>query len=494
MPHANAGPTIAHALDEIVTWSATALSRRIHAREVSCSEVMAAYLAHIDAANPSLNALVSRRPSATLLAEAETADRELAAGRSRGWLHGIPQAIKDLSDVQGLPTVQGSPLCRDHRADADSLMVARMRAAGAIMIGKTNTPEFGLGSHTYNPVFGATRNAHAPTRTAGGSSGGAAAALAMRLLPVADGSDMMGSLRNPAAFNQVIGLRPSFGRVPGLAPEAFGQQLATNGPMGRSVEDVARLLAVQAGYDRRAPLSLGEALLPAGQDPAAALERDGDGLRIAWLGDWSGHLALEPGVLALCESALQRLEAGGCRVEPAPLPYSAEAQWQSWTTLRHWAVCGSLGGYYANPDSRRQLKPEAQWEVARGLALSAQDIHAANVRRSEIYRAWCALFERVDYVAMPSAQVFPFALDTPWPETIDGRSMDTYHRWMEVVVPASLAGLPAISVPAGVDARGLPMGLQLIGAPRDDWGLLQLARLYERISGELAPMPAALSG
>ena len=479
-------------LNEIVTWDATRLSQRIHDRSVSCREVMTAYLDHIDAVNPIVNAIISRRERAPLLAEAELADRELAAGQSRGWMHGFPQAIKDLSDAQGFPTTQGSPLFSGQIAQQDSLMSERMRAAGAIFIGKTNTPEFGLGSQSYNPVFGATRNAFDPARTAGGSSGGAAAALAMRMLPVADGSDMMGSLRNPAAFNHVIGFRPSFGRVPGLVADPFGQQLATNGPMGRTVEDVARLLDTQSGFDPRVPLSLGEPLIPDGSSVSGALDRDVHGLRIGWLGDWRGHLAMEAGVLSQCRAALERFAPLGCEVEAIDLPFDAEMLWESWTTLRHWAVAGNLGALYVAPATRERLKPEAQWEVERGLELSAQDIHVANVQRGDAYRAWSALFERFDYLAMPSAQVFPFDVETHWPREIAGSAMDTYHRWMEVVIPASMLGAPTISLPAGLNGAGLPMGFQLIGRPRDDWGVLQLARAFEKASGDLARLPPTL--
>ncbi|NRB56369.1 MAG: amidase, partial [Salinicola sp.] len=345
----------------------------------------------------------------------------------------------------------------------------------------------------YNPVFGATRNAFDHTRTAGGSSGGAAAALAMRMLPVADGSDMMGSLRTPAAFNHVIGFRPSFGRVPGLAADPFGQQLSTNGPMGRTVEDVARLLEIQSGFDRRVPLSLGEPLRPDRGEFGDALARDTSGVRIGWLGDWRGHLAMESGVLPLCARALARFADLGCRVEEVDLPFSAETLWESWTTLRHWAVAGNLGAYYTDPATRERLKPEAQWEVERGLRLSARDIHAANVQRGDAYRAWSALFERFDYLAMPSAQVFPFDVETRWPREIAGRTLDSYHRWMEVVVPASMLGAPAISLPAGTSDGGLPMGFQLIGRPRDDWGVLQLARAFEAVSGDLARLPPTLA-
>ncbi|WP_280952798.1 amidase [Salinicola sp. CPA57] len=435
-----------------------------------------------------------RLPSRTRSAARRGRDRRSRTRRQAvsRWMHGFPQAIKDLSDAKGLPTTQGSPLLVGQITGQDSLMAERMRAAGAIIIGKTNTPEFGLGSQSYNPVFGATRNAFDPSRTAGGSSGGAAAALAMRMLPVADGSDMMGSLRNPAAFNHVIGFRPSFGRVPGLAADPFGQQLATNGPMGRTVEDVARLLETQSGFDSRVPLSLGEPLVPAGGDIATALERDVGGLKIGWMGDWRGYLAMETGILPLCETALARFTDLGCEVETVDLPFDPETLWDSWTTLRHWAVAGNLGAHYADPASRALLKPEARWEIERGLRLSAQAIHVANVQRGDAYRAWSALFERFDYLAMPSAQVFPFDVETHWPHEIAGRTMDSYHRWMEVVIPASMLGAPAISLPTRSSDAGLPMGFQLIGKPRDDWGVLQLARAFETVGGDLAILPPAL--
>lgn len=469
-------------VDEIVELDALALSRAIATRAVSCQAVMTAYLAHIDAVNPRVNAIVSRQPTDALLEQADACDRELALGAYRGWLHGIPQAIKDLSATAGIATTFGSPLCADQVPARDGLMVERMKAAGAIVIGKTNTPEFGLGSQTYNPVFGATRNAYDHDLTAGGSSGGAAAALAMRMLPVADGSDMMGSLRNPAAFNNIFGFRPSFGRVPQApAPDVFGQQLGTEGPMGRSVADVARLLSTQSGPDARAPLSIAE-------DPARFandLSGDATGVRIGWIGDWHGYLPMEPGVLAVCEQALRRLEAIGCMVEPVTPNFDPSRLWRCWNTLRHWAVAGKLAPLYADPVTRRQLKPEACWEIEHGLGLSALDVHRANVERSAWYQTLRALFERFDVLVMPSAQVFAFDVNSHWPAEIAGHPMDTYHRWMEVVIGASLAGVPTMNVPAGFDARGRAMGLQLIGPHRADRDVLRLAAAYERAAKDV---------
>ncbi|WP_321905976.1 amidase [Paraburkholderia tropica] len=469
-------PSAPLAPHDIVAADALELSQWIRLRKVSCREVMHAFLDHIARVNTPANAIVSLRERGALLAEADERDAQLARGEYLGWLHGIPQAPKDLSATAGLASTQGSPIFRNEVPKTDALMVARLRAQGAIFIGKTNSPEFGLGSHTYNTVFGTTLNAYDPGRSAGGSSGGTAVALALRMLPVADGSDMMGSLRNPAGWNNVFGFRPSQGRVPNApAVDLFYNQLGSAGPMGRSVPDLAMLLATQAGYDARAPLSLGD-------DPAqftAPLAREFGGTRIGWLGDYGGYLAMEDGVLALCETALGDFGAIGCTVEAARPDYPMEKLWECWRTLRHFSVAGTLGALWRDPAKRALLKPEAQWEVEGGLALSGEDVWQASVARSQWYNALLALFEQYDYLALPSAQIFPFDANEHWPKSIAGRAMDTYHRWMEVVIGASLAGLPVVSVPAGFNAQGLPMGLQLIGKPRADFSVLQLANAYD---------------
>lgn len=472
----------------IVELDAIELSRAIHARQVSCHEVMQAYLAQVERFNPTVNALVSLRSHEDVLAEAAQRDRELDQGKSRGWMHGMPQAIKDLAATQGLRTTLGSPLFAEHVPQEDAISVARVRASGAIIIGKTNVPEFGLGSQTYNSVFGTTGNAYDPRLVAGGSSGGAAVALALRMLPVADGSDMMGSLRNPGAFNNVFGLRPSQGRVPhGPAPELFVQQLATEGPMGRSVADVARLLSVQAGYDPRVPLSLKE-------DPAVLgepLQRDFKGARLGWLGDYNGYLPMEDGVMSLCESALKDFAALGCEVEHCQPEFSLERLWQTWLVHRHWLIQGSLGAAYADPQKRALLKPEAQWEVQGGLQLSAADVYQASINRSDWYRALGKLFERYDFLLLPTAQVFPFDAQQAWPRLVAGREMDTYHRWMEVVIGPTLAGLPSMNVPVGFNPQGLPMGLQIIGPAQADRAVLQLAYAHEQLTHWVQRRPPA---
>lgn len=473
-----------YAADPIVMLSARALSQATHGGEVSCRQVMAAYLAHIARVNPGSNAIVALRDEAALMAEAAAAAEALAAGRSAGWMHGMPQAPKDLAMTRGIRTTFGSPIYKDNVPASDGVVVERARRAGAILIGKTNTPEFGLGSQTFNPVYGATLNPYDATRTAGGSSGGAAAALALRMLPVADGSDFGGSLRNPAGYCNVFGFRPSAGRVPyGPTPELFLPQLGCEGPMARTVADLALLLATQAGPDARTPQALPADPVLASLTPANVadvLRADLTGKRVAWLGDWGGYLPMEDGILPLCEQALRFFPDFGVSVETIGAPYPPDKIWQVWLTHRHFLVGNARMALYRNPATRAQLKPEAIWEIEGALNLTASDLYTASTERSAWYNALQRTFATFDYVAVPSAQVFPFDVKQPWPKSIAGRQMDTYHRWMEVMVAWTLSGSPVISVPVGFSAEGLPMGMQLIGRPRDDVGVLQLAAAYEQ--------------
>jgi amidase len=461
---------------------ACALSAAIHRRELSAREVMQACLARIDTLNPKVNALVGLLPHEGLLAQADERDAMLAAGRSMGWMHGFPMAIKELSAVAGLPLSMGSPLLAGQVAPHDSLMVARMKAAGGIVIGKSNVPEFGLGSHSYNPVFGTTLNPWDTARSAGGSSGGAAVSLALQLQPVADGSDMMGSLRNPAAWNNVFGLRPSQGRVPynPHAGDGYVALLGTEGPMGRTVRDVAQLLAIQAGWDARQPLAIAQD----GSGFAQPLKPAARGLRIGWLGDLQGYLPIEPGIVPLCEAALKRFEALGAVVEPIGLGYPCDEVWLTWLTWRRFLVAGTLGPLGADPAKHARLKPEAQWEYDQGQGLSGPQVYAASSNRTRFYRHMVGLFERHDLLVLPTAQCWPFPAEWTWPREVAGRAMDTYHRWMEVVIYATLAGLPAMSVPVGFGERGLPMGMQLIGPPLGDLAVLNAAAAYEAAIGD----------
>lgn len=453
-------------MTDFLTWNAHDLIAALAKGQLSAVEVMQATLARIAAENGQYNAIVSLRDPDILLQEARAADQSA----TKGPLFGVPMAIKDLANVAGIPTSQGSTLFAGKPAVSSDVWVQRIQDAGAIIIGKTNTPEFGLGSHTYNPVFGATQNATVPDHTAGGSSGGAAVALARHMVCLADGSDAMGSLRNPAGWNGVYGMRPTWGRVPAEpAGDLFMHQLSTDGPMARSPRDLALLLAVQSGPDPRRPLPLPRV------DCQSDLDVDVSGRRIAWLGDWGGAYPMEDGVLSCAAEGVKRFTALGCTVEAVAPPFEAAALWEAWTVLRAWANAAKLGPIYDNPQTRDALKPEAIWEVEKGRALSGAAIQRASTLRSDWYRAAHALFQDYDAFVLPTAQCWPFPIAWDWPKQIAGVAMDTYHRWMEVVVPVSLIGLPCVAVPM---AGSRPMGLQIAGHRGDDLGVLQLGQAW----------------
>ncbi len=446
--------------------TATALVAEMSAGRLSAVDVMRATLDRIAAVNGSVNAIVAMRDEGELLAEA----RALDDGPVKGALHGLPIAVKDLVNVAGIPSSQGPPLFEDHVPGNDDLIAARMRAAGAILIGKTNTPEFGLGSHTFNPVYGATRNPYDTERSCGGSSGGAAVALATGMVTLADGSDMMGSLRNPAAWNNVYGFRPTWGRVPAEpVGDGFLHQLSTLGPMARNPEDIGLLLDVISGPDARQPLSGPSRAV----SPVRAM--DTTGMRIGWLGDWGGAFPYEEGIVDLCQSALEIFTQLGASVEHVPAPFEAEKMWESWATLRSWSVAASLAPL---TEHRAKLKDTALWELDRGLGLTAMQVHRASVARSDWYRRAAEVFERFDALVLPAAQVWPFEVEVPYPTEIAGKKMDTYHRWMQVVVPVSLIGLPCLSVPAGFGPEGLPLGLQVFGPRGADERILSIGAAY----------------
>jgi amidase len=461
---------------DIVMMSAVDLSNAIRTKRVSCVEVMTAYLDHIARINPKVNAIVSLQDRDDLLAQARERDAELTRGEPLGWMHGFPQAPKDLFPAVGIRTTQGSPLFKDFIATTDAIVVEREKRAGAIIIGKTNTPEFGLGSHTFNNVFGATLNAYDQTKTAGGSSGGAAVALALRMLPVADGSDHGGSLRNPGAYNNVLGFRVSLGRVPAEGADGFNAALSVNGPMARTVSDLAMFLSVQAGYDPRAPLSNR-------QDAAQftqPLQRDFRGTKIAWLGDLGGYLTYEPGVLELCRTALRVFESLGCTVEEAKPDYPNDRVWQHWTKLRAWQSGSALAELYMDPAKRAMMKPEAQFEVENWLKLTAAEIREASLVRTQWYQAVRRFMETYEYMLIPSAQLFPFDVKLDWPHEIAGRRMQNYYDWMDALVQITMSAAPALNVPVGFSERGLPMGMQIVGRHQADFSCLQLAYAYEQ--------------
>ncbi len=473
-------------MTNLVEVDAMTLASGISGGEISCQALMADTLDHIESVNPEINAIVSLRSRDELMEEARLADKCQAIKP----LHGIPIAIKDLADTKGLLSTQGSPIFSNCVPECDDLMVSHIRAAGAIIIGKTNTPEFGLGSQSYNPVHGVTRNPFDLNKTSGGSSGGAAAALAARMVSVADGSDMMGSLRNPAAFCNVYGFRPSYGLVPDDPNgETFLHQLSTSGPMARTVSDLAFLLDIICGPEPGNPHSL-----PAQPSFAESLMPVSAKCRIGWIGNWNGYYPMEPEILSLCEQALTPLRDEGHDVEEIVPDFDPHDLWMSWTRLRSLAMVGSLGKHYDNPKERELLKPEAIFEIENGLSLHSREVIEASAIRSRWFAYMAELFRSFDAVILPSAQVLPFDAEMHWPKSVNGVEMSTYHQWMEIVIPASLIGLPAINVPVGFSTSGLPMGMQIISRHKNDQQLLNLAERYHRSTRWSDVKPRLIAG
>lgn len=451
--------------------SLASIHASVAAKKYSYEQLMLDTLGTIEQLNPLINAIVALQDESALLEQARQADQTPPTGT----LHGIPMAVKDLVNVAGIVSTLGSPLLKNNIPSKDDVIAKRLRHAGAIFIGKTNTPEFGFGSQTYNPVYGATATPYDLSKTSGGSSGGAAAALASGMVIVADGSDMMGSLRNPAAFCNVYGFRPTYGLVPNEPRgDIFMHQLATLGPMARNIEDLAILLDVIAGPDNRHPHSLPVV----SQFETAIKSKPKNNQRIGWLADWNGSYPTQAGVLQTCEEALTVFSDAGHRVEKVDAPFDRDLLWTSWIQLRSFAIASLLGDVYNNEKQRAQLKPEAIFEIESGLALSVKDISRASAIRAQWFEKANKLFSNYDVLVLPSSQVFPFDKAMHWPNNINGQIMDTYHRWMEVVIPASLIGLPALNVPAGFSENGLPMGIQLIGPRMSDASLIQLAQQY----------------
>ena len=445
----------------------------IKQRKVSAREVMSAHLARIEQVNPSVNAIVTLLPEAALAA-ADVADAALGKNDATGVLHGLPIAHKDLFVTAGIRTTFGSKVFRDNIPDETALIVERERQAGAITIGKTNTPEFGAGSQTFNEVFGATRNPYDLNRTCGGSSGGAAAALATGMVPIADGSDLGGSLRNPASFCNVVGFRPSPGRVPRWPSPAPWFPFNVHGPMARTVADVALLFDAVAGPDPRAPLSLG--LSP--QPVSAALDRDFTGVRIAWTNDLGG-LPVETAVNTVLNRQRTTFESLGCFVEEtSPNLDGADDIFMTW---RAWYFELAFG---PTLDRHRDLlKDTVIWNIEAGRTLSGQQIAEAEQNRAALYHRLRLFQTRHEFLLLPVVQVVPFDVSQPYVTHINGQVLPTYLDWMKSCYQISITGLPAISVPAGFTSDGLPVGLQIVGRPYDDLGVMQLAHAFEQATG-----------
>lgn len=448
------------------------MARRIRAKDLSARQAVAAHLQQVERVNPRVNAIVTLVAGQALERAAE-ADEKLARGEPVGPLHGLPIAHKDLQLTKGIRTTFGSRIFQDFVPAGDSLLVERIRDAGAILVGKTNTPEFGAGSQTFNEVFGATLNPYDTTKTCGGSSGGAAVALACRMLPIADGSDLGGSLRNPANFCNVVGFRPSPGRVP-VWPAALGwSSLAVEGPMARTVADVAFFLAAIAGPDSRSPISIDEP----GARFAAPLDRDFRGARVAWWKDLGG-LPVDPRVRDVINAQPAVFESLGCIVEQAEPDFSAADQ--TFKTLRFWYSYLASISIPERRGNRNLVKDTIRWEVEQGEKLAAADVGLAEMKRTELYHRVRQFMQRYEFFVLPVNQVPPFDVKQPYPTEIAGVKMTTYIDWMKTCYYISLAGNPAISVPCGFTAEGLPVGLQIVGRHHDDWGVLRMAHAFEQ--------------
>jgi amidase len=453
--------------------SAVDMARLIRTGKLSVREVVAEHLKQIERVNPKVNAMVTLVPELAAAAAAK-ADEAVARKETLGQLHGLPVAHKDLFETRGIRTTFGSPLYQDHVPSEDDLVVERMQRAGAIIIGKTNTPEFGAGSQTFNKVFGATHNPYDLTKTCGGSSGGAAVALACGMTPVATGSDTGGSLRNPAAFCNVVGFRPSIGRVPNPAA-AFGwSTLSTSGCLGRSVADLALALSTIAGPDARAPLSIREA----GELFTRPLGRSFKGVRVAWFKDLDG-VPFDPQVRAVVDGQRSAFESLGCIVEQAE-PDFAPAE-VAFRVLRAWGSANAYGvRLRQHPDA---FKDTLKQEIEEGLRLSGADVARAETAHTQIWRQFQALLESYEYFVLPTTQLPPFAIETPYPTEISGVKFDNYIDWMKSCWYISATGNPAASVPAGFTPEGLPVGVQIVGRNKEDFAVLQLAHAFEQSTG-----------
>ncbi len=453
----------------------------IREKKLSAREVMEVHLRQIARVNPKVNAIVTIVNEDQLMAQARAADEIMAKGKSLGPLHGLPVAVKDLTETKGIRTTYGSPLFRDHVPDHDALVVERMKNSGAIVVGKTNTPEFGMGSQTFNPVFGATLNPYDVTKTCGGSTGGGAVALACGMAPIASGTDMGGSLRNPANFCNVVGIRPSPGRVPnGQSTQLGWSTLGVSGPMARNVADCALLLGVLAGFDRRSPISIEQSgsqfLQPLG-------ERDFKGVRVAMIKDLG--LPWEPAVKTAFGAQRKIFESLGCVVEEAE-PDLQDAN-ECFLTWRHWVLELQLGeAVDAHPD---KVNGYGHWHVEEGRKLTGPYLSRIEAKRSVLYQRMRQFMEEYEFLILPVNQVLPFDVNAPYPAEIARVKMENYIAWMKSTYYISISGNPAISVPCAFSGSGLPIGIQIVGRHNDDWGVLQLGYAFEQATniGERQP-------
>lgn len=453
---------------ELVFKTAREQAKLIASGEITSEELVNAHLAQIERVNPAVNTMVTMAADDALDRACE-ADMAQMAGEELGPLHGLPLAVKDLHDTAGILTTMGSPIYKDNVPTEDALIVKRMRDAGAIVIGKTNTPEFGAGSQTFNSVFGTTLNPYDVSKTCGGSSGGAGVALATGMTTIATGSDLGGSLRNPAAWSNVVGIRPAPGRVPAIGGLGWST-LSTGGPMGRTVDDTALQLSVMAGHDARSPLSINES----GADFAGSLERDFKGARIAWSKDLGGR-PIDAENSRVTESQKHVFEDLGMIVEDDEPDLSTTDH--IFQTIRAYIFASKYEEHLR--DHRDLVKETVIWNAEKGMKLSATELGKAEEMRTDLYQQLMTFFDKYEFLAMPVTSVPPFSIELEYPTDVNGIELDTYLDWMWPCYTISVTALPAMSVPAGFTKDGLPVGLQLVGRPRDEMGLLQLASAFE---------------
>jgi amidase len=459
------------ARDEICSMRATDMAALIRQRKLSALDVMQAHLRRIERINPKVNAIVTQIPEDQLLAEARAADEAVVKGAVLGALHGLPFGVKDMSETKGIRTTYGSPLFKDFVPTFDSLVVERIRNAGAILVGKTNVPEFAMGSQTFNPVFGATLNPYDVTKTCGGSTGGGAVALACGMVPLANGSDMGGSLRNPGNFCNVVGIRPSPGRVPSYPSQLAWSTYGVSGPMARNVADCYFLLRVLAGFDRRSPISIDQ---PGSEFAGNLSERSFKGVRVAILKDWG--LPWEPAVIEAIHQQRKVFESMGCIVEEAE-PDMSDAN-ECFLAWRHWNYECQYGEKAdTHPD---QVNEYVHWHVNEGRKLTGPYLSRIEAKRTALYQRMRQFMERYEFFILPVNQVLPFDVKMPHPDMIAGMKMETYIDWMRSAYYITVVGNPAISVPCAFSESGLPIGIQIVGRHNDDWGTLQMAYAFEQ--------------
>ena len=468
---AAATPAVPSSADEICYMRAVDMVDAMRTKKLSSREVMQAHLKQISSVNAKVNAMVTMVPEDQLMAQAAVADEALANGKWLGPLHGLPVAVKDLHETHGIRTTYGSPLHKNNVPDFDCRVVQREKEAGAIVLGKTNVPEFGLGSQTFNPVFGSTHNPYDTTKTCGGSTGGGAVAVVCGMAPLADGSDMGGSLRNPPNFCNAVGIRTSPGRVSNVPTSLGWFTLSVPGPVARNVTDCAYFLSVLAGYDHHSPISIEQ---PGSQFAQPLGNRSFKGVRVAMFKDMG--LPWDPEVKNAVQAQRKVFESLGCIVEDAEPDFSGANE--SFLAWRHWSTELAFGDLLATHGN--ELNEYIHWHVVEGRKLTGPQLSRIEAKRSTLYQRLCNFEGKYEYFVLPVNQVLPFDVNTHYPTEIAGVKMENYIAWMKSAYYISAAGNPAMSVPCSFSSSGLPIGLQIVGRHHDDWGVLQLGYAFEQ--------------